>query len=91
MTYTIYNFQCLTSHVNFQIAKNAAMPAEALTSPKRTTTTDASPIVVTDACGIVTKNMSPIHRPSFFHEVGLADRHIEMGIELGSECKENNR
>jgi hypothetical protein len=33
--------------------------------------------------------MSPINRPSFLHEVGLADHPIELGIEVGSECQEN--
>ena len=42
---------------------------------------------MTDA-GRGPKNPSPLNRPSFLTDTGFVDDPIEMGIELGSECKE---
>ena len=51
--------------------------------------TCTSPIVVTEAGDHkVNKTASPLNRPSFLVEAGFTDDPIEMGIELGSECKE---
>lgn len=80
VTYLVQNLSCLNPNVDGNNSPKHA--SKSIILPNDT-------IVVTEAGDLKSgKTVSPLNRPSFLVEAGFADDPIEMGIELGSECKE---